>query len=471
MLKIEPKGKQKSIMSLPVAGQYVILGTAGSGKTTMAMLRALHLAGLPEAENVLLVTFNRALVKYMRNIGGAIPPNLTVENYHKFARGYLKSRDKMPSWNGILDSANKPQMVEQALNSCREKNPTESTFKRSLSFFTDEIKFIQEFGFLGFEEYYKTERIGRASANIKRDNRKWIFEVYEGYLNIRKLSGVLYDWEDLALHTYLELLDDDSPRRYKHIIIDEGQDFSPMMIKSLVNAVASGGSFTFFGDVAQQIYGNRLSWRDSGIQVQDVIKMNVNYRNPVSISAYSNEFMQNKYWVSSEDVIQSEPFIAEGPKPALVWFHDAFAETEWLVKQAISVSRSASTAVIVRRRSEIDILQRMIQEKGGTSVEIDKALPDCLQNKVIYLTTYHAAKGLEFENVFIPYLSADRFPDEESFSEAPTTEDAFANELKLLYVAVTRSKYGLFLTYSGSPSLLIPAGSQNCDWFEGDAVA
>lgn len=76
--------------------------------------------------------------------------------------------------------------------------------------------------------------------------------------------------DDLALYVFKELKNDQSERRYTHIIVDEGQDFSPMMIKSLVEAVADGGSFTFFGDVAQQIYGSRLSWRDLGVDTNKI---------------------------------------------------------------------------------------------------------------------------------------------------------------------------------------------------------
>lgn len=471
MLKIKPKGLQNTIMSLPAEGQYVVLGTAGSGKTTMALLRALHLANLPGKENVLLVTFNWALVKYIKNLGEAIPDNLKVETYHKFARGYLNSKNMMPPWDGIVDSAPKSDLIQQALDFCRSKNPDESTFKRSPAFFIDEINFIQKFGFTEFEAYFNAERIGRASANIKRENRKWIFEVYEKYLELRRDTGALYDWDDLALFAYREFMQDSTVRRYKHVIIDEGQDFSPMMIKSLAVAVADGGSLTFFGDVAQQIYGSRLSWRDSGIQIQNILKLKVNYRNPPTIVDFANELMKNAYWLNSEDMIPSEPFVAEGPKPAIIRFQSEVSETDWFIKAAINACRNSSTAIILRRRSGIDRLKQIIQNMGGNSVEIDRDLPDSLQNRVVYLTTFHSSKGLEFENVFIPYLSDKEFPDEESYTEAPTLAETLSNELKLLYVGVTRSKYGLFLSYSGQPSLFLPAASTNCDYFEGDTAA
>lgn len=84
--EIQPTGKQKEVLALPPVGHTVVLGTAGSGKTTMALFRAIGLANLPNKPRVLVVTFNTALVQYMSNICKLQLPNLTIENYHKFAK-------------------------------------------------------------------------------------------------------------------------------------------------------------------------------------------------------------------------------------------------------------------------------------------------------------------------------------------------------------------------------------------------
>lgn len=76
--------------------------------------------------------------------------------------------------------------------------------------------------FLVLPSIKEAERIGRASANIKRENREWIFEVYEKYRELREADGKKYDWDDLALYAFNELQNDDSERRYTHIIVDEG---------------------------------------------------------------------------------------------------------------------------------------------------------------------------------------------------------------------------------------------------------
>jgi hypothetical protein len=209
-------------MALPAKGHIVVLGTAGSGNTTMALLRAHHLANIPNGGRVLLVTFNGALVECRRGMSSSRPEKLVVEKYHEFARGYLISRGKMPSWNGILESDVKACYIEQAVETLKTQYPYESTFRRSKEFFVDEITFIEKFGFADIVSYNDAERIGRASANIKRENRKFIFEAYKKYIELREIAGRKYDWDDLAFYVHSELQKDDRERRYTHYYCRRG---------------------------------------------------------------------------------------------------------------------------------------------------------------------------------------------------------------------------------------------------------
>lgn len=463
-MNIKPEGKQKDVMALPTKGHIVVLGTAGSGKTTIALLRAHHLAHIPNGGKVLLVTFNEALVKYMHGLSNNNSQKLVVENYHKFARGYLNSRGKMPHKNGIANKDEKEYYIEQAVNYFLKKYPTESTFNRSIEFFVDEITFIEKFGFSNLSEYKEAKRIGRASANIKRENRKYIFEVYEKYKELREINGKKkYDYDDLALYVFNELQNDDSQRRYKHIIVDEGQDFSPMMIKSLVKSVADDGSFTFFGDVAQQIYGSRLSWRDSGIATNKIWYFNINYRNPETIKAFAKAITQNQYWKQDEDMVEATLEIAEGPKPILIKFSNKEHEVNWIVERAINEGKKSSTVIVCRNRADIDIFLDLLNDRGCKAIEINKKNTGFAHLKKVYLTTFHAVKGLEFDNVFIPYLTEDKFPDPDVISRNISIEEAYSDEIKLLYVAATRAKYGLYMTYCGNLSPLFPSDSNTYD--------
>ncbi len=464
MVGVTPQGKQREVMALPTQGHFIVLGTAGSGKTTIALLRAELLSNLPGNARVLLATFNGALVQYMRGIGKSSTYKLTVENYHKWARGYLKSRGKMPPRNGILQPEQKAFYIGQAVAELKVQHPRESTLKRPIEFFMDEITFIQRFGFADLNTYREAERVGRAGAYLSRENRRWILEVYARYIALREAAGRMYDWDDLALYAYRELQNDDTDRRYTHIIVDEGQDFSPMMIKSLVAAVKEDGSFTFFGDVAQQIYGSRLSWRDSGIDAGGrVWRFDVNYRNPATITAFANDITRSECWKWNEDMVAATNQIAYGPKPILIRFKNKAREMNWVVQRAIATGKISSTVIVCRNRADIDSFIRVLTNKGCNATEIDRDTPGYAHVRTVYLATFHAAKGLEFENVFVPFLSDDKFPDPDTVAKAVLEDEAHADELKLLYVAATRSKYGLYMTYSGNLSPLFPVDSENCD--------
>ena len=469
MFKITPEGKQKDVMAIPPDGHYIVLGTAGSGKTTMALLRAEFLSNLPESGKVLLVTFNGALAEYMKGIINPWPSKLQVENYHKFARGYLNSRGKM-QWNVILSPDDKAYYIDQSVKELKNLHPSESTLKRVKEFFVDEVTFIQKFGFADSASYYAAERIGRASAHLTRENRKWIFEAHTKYIELREAAGRKYDWDDLAFYVYNELQEDDTERRYAHIIVDEGQDFSPMMIKSLVSAVNDGGSFTFFGDVAQQIYGSRLSWRDSGINSDKIIRMDVNYRNPATITAFASDITKSQYWRQDTDMVAATMQIAKGPKPILVHFVSTQRELSWIVERAITIGKISSTAIVLRNRDDVELLRRFLKNKGCTATVIDRDTPGYSHIKTVYLTTFHAAKGLEFDNVFVPFLSHDKFPDPKTVESALSEDEAYSDEIKLLYVAATRSKYGLYMTYCGTLSPLFPVGSEEYDSVEEDGL-
>lgn len=467
---ITPKGKQREVLALPPTGHYVVLGTAGSGKTTMALLRAELLASLSDKPSVLVVTFNVALVNYMEMLAGDYPRNITIEHFHKFARGYLNSIGKMPQRNGIVDPGIKSCLIQRALDKAKAEYPDESTFKRPLAVFVDEISFLEKFGITREDEYCSIERIGRKGANIKRENRRWFFKIYKDYLELRQNEGYCYDWDDLACYVYQTLQTDERDRRYKHIIVDEGQDFSPMMLKALTAAVDDNGSFTFFGDVAQQIYGSRLSWRDAGIKAVGIWKFDRNYRNPSTVTTFAKDLMSTRYWESDDDIITPSFYTAIGPKPVLIGFPDQKSELTWLASQLESASE-ASNIVICRNRGSVGTIRSFLSSKGLICSTIDKDSQFTANVKGIFISTFHSAKGLEYDNVFIPFLSEGIFPDPEAVVNARTEDEAYASEMKLLYVASTRSKYGLYMSYHGSLSPLFPTGLASCDYFNGDEFA
>lgn len=460
----KPKGIQIEVLDLPCEGHNVILGTAGSGKTTLAIYRAVGLSHLNRKEKVLLITFNKTLVKYLNALTeDESPSNIDVVNYHKFARGYLNSRGKIPSGNVIVSGTRKSKnskikLIGDAIRDVVDAIGENSTLKRAESVFLEEINWIEKMGIKSLEEYEKVERIGRIKTRIKRENRKYFYYVYQQYLCNRNKCGYEYDWEDMAMFVYEELKNDDTKRMYKHIVIDEGQDLSPMMLKSLVEAIPRDGSLTYFGDVAQQIYGSRLSWRDAGLNLKNkkIWKFDRNYRNSKEIAKLAIEISKLPYFSEEIDFVEPIMPTASSPKPALVKFNSESRELGWIVEFAEKASEHQSVAILVRDRETVSKINNKFIVKRVTTQILKNEMNSVKLDYRISVGTYHSAKGLEFDMVILPFCSSERLPKADTITTFESREEALTEEIKLVYVAVTRARRGLIISYSGDKTELLP---------------
>ena len=132
----EPIGRQHDVAYMPGTGHHVVLGTAGTGKTVMALHRAAYLAN-PAVRNcgpVLLVTYTRSLVAYLRHLTSDQTFPVTVETYGRFARGYLNSVGQMRR-GGIADHKLRRSLVSCAVAEVRKlyREPARF-FDRSIDF-------------------------------------------------------------------------------------------------------------------------------------------------------------------------------------------------------------------------------------------------------------------------------------------------------------------------------------------------
>jgi superfamily I DNA/RNA helicase len=446
-----PKGKQKEVLAVPPEGHMVVLGTAGSGKTTMAIHRAANLAN-PLGSNsgrVLLVTYNRTLVAYLNYWRPAALANVTIENYHAFALGYLNSVGKMgPS--SICKEPQRRELVERAVATVagRRGDEAPALFERPLQFFLDEIEFLARYGIDG-EDYVESDRFGRG-AGFSRQLRPALLEVREEYLRLRAAEDKNYDWEDVAGGVIEGLADDERERTYHHVVIDEGQDFSPQMLRSLAAAVPADGSLTFFGDMAQQIYGRQVSWSRAGLDVSTVWRFRRNYRNTPEIADLGLKIAAMPYYSGVPDMVEPDEFEPSGPLPSLVRFRSFAEEKKFVVDTAKAAAQTGRVGVLMRRHKDEERFRQAFE--GGQYLH-KKMTWD--PRPGISWGTVHAAKGLEFDTVILVGLSADRWP-EPKIVGARGPGAAAEEDGPLLYVGVTRARRELVMTSVGQPTALLP---------------
>ncbi|WP_082751452.1 3'-5' exonuclease [Burkholderia sp. MSMB1459WGS] len=450
-----PIGKQLEVVCLPANGQHVVLGTAGSGKTTMAVARARYLTNnlLPDSGRTLIVTYNKALMNYIKSFGSEIPKNVDVRNYHLFARGYLKSCGKLPD-RCIAIPRQREQLVGQALNDIKDTYEDHAFFHRPLKFFLDEIQWLNGRNIKSVDHYNEVTRTGRASAQMNRVLRPIMWEILERYRELRAKSGKLYDLDDIAAAVSVSLDRDERPRMYKHVIIDEGQDLSIEMIRSLTKAIPADGSITFFGDVAQRIYGHGrgMSWREVGFQTRQVWRFEKNYRNTRSIANLAVAVSDMPYFLGGQDMIAPIVSAADGPKPALVRFVDPDAERDLVGKWVETHYRTKSVAVLLRTHEKIREIRPYLPYEA---VQLKEENANWMAGHGAYFGTYHSAKGLEFDLVILPFLSDTEIPNLKDV-EPDEVDEIFAEDGRLLYVGITRAKSSLVLTYTGNVTELLP---------------
>lgn len=460
MVMPKPIGLQKEVLALPEQGCFIILGTAGSGKTTMAIYRARFLANL-NIGKVLFVTFNKALVTYLQTIGRGYFNNIDVLNYHRFARGYLNSKGKM-SRDCIVPAYSKSKWTKEELVSKavvtvkKGGNYHDNLFREEDNFYLEEINSIQKLGLNNVQDY-----LSSYSKNVNETiEKQLVFDIFQQYLSIRKTMNYKYDFEDIAQFVLKELEVDSTSRMYTHVVIDEGQDLSPIMIKSLINAVPDYGSVTYFGDVAQQIYSGSFTWRDAGFHDYKQWIFQQNYRNTKEIAELALKISESAYYSDIPDMVKPKFPKAEGPKPVLIKCKDT-SEVDFIVDSVPNFSVNETIGILVRNREQVQLLLTELRSKGLHCIELKGEMNSWIEDPCIYVGTIHSAKGLEFDVVYLAFCESTNYPYEEKLRLTNSYEIACRDEVKLLYVGVTRAKRGLFITYTHELTELLPPSTDN----------
>ena len=123
-------------------------------------------------------------------------------------------------------------------------------------------------------------------------------------------------------------------------------------------------------------------------------------------------------------------------------------------------NRGGRNVVIVQIRQQVSQFLTALYNSGISANEIKKDKSSSIKDGV-YVTTFYSAKGLEFDAVFVPFLNEEDYPDPEKLEKNEDKEKVYQRALKLFYVAVTRAKHSLVMSYSTELTSLFPKDSEN----------
>ncbi|WP_426621984.1 3'-5' exonuclease [Microbacterium sp. As-52] len=414
----------------------------------MAILRAVHLANLALDDNrTLLVTYNKALRGYLQHLTGRAGANLDIETYHRVARGYLHGRGLMGEGD-ILDGAMRHGVLRQAIRDVVEAGRESEVLARPVDFFADELDWISGNGLATRHAYLEAERRGRATA-LGAGPRKAIWHVREEYLTRRAARGRRYDWWELPSAILRELENDETPRRYRHILIDEAQDLPPQAIRSLVKLMQPGGTVTLFADYAQQLYGYHTSYASCGLRVRKAETFRENYRNSAGIARLAIAASALPHFPDRSDLVEPTSPATAGVPPTLYRAASHEDAMRAVQSQASQLASIGTVAILAKTWREAAYWAGRLPHRELNENQAWR--PD----GGLYVGTYYSAKGLEFDAVILPDLGSARFPDPDRVAAFGRPE-ALERDARLLYVGITRARAELLVTFRGELTELLP---------------
>ena len=478
--------EQKRVVDADFTGPARLSGVSGSGKTCVAIHRSLRLARMAPSRRVLIVTLNRSLAELISRLVRTADPDsslsasITVSSFFELSQTILATLEPS-NFRLYSDVTWKLQehvdevfrefyrcwhnnfAAEQLLHvhhSLISQGITAETYVR------EEFDWIRSaFQTQQREKYLDVDRTGRRIP-IQEDGRR------------RLLQGVA-DWEtkmqDVGVIDYLGLttavsrhLDELVPQ-FDHIIVDEAQDFGTTELAILRHLCKTGPNDLFLcGDIAQHVLPKHRSMIDAGINTANRSRRIVlNYRNTREIlKAAYNVLIANldEGMLSDSDLEILDPEYANRSSSEPVVLNanslsDEFAFARTLVKDILKANPSHRCCIAFAGYSirEIELFAKGLglPVLSGDRVPLDDSL---------VLSDLEQTKGYEFNVVLILNCSEGMLPP----TGAPVAE-SFRYSCRL-YVAMTRSRDELYLSYSGSPSRWLKPGSDGLAFMRWEEV-
>ncbi|TKA11922.1 UvrD-helicase domain-containing protein [Actinacidiphila oryziradicis] len=447
-------------------GPVQVTGGPGTGKTVVALHRVKHLLGRsPDGGRILLTTFTNAMAAALRqNLA------LLLEDPALLDRVEVTTVNSLAHYVVQERKGRAPALINDADERVRwGRLVRKFDLAWTEQFLAQEYRHVilaQDIG--SSEEYLKAVRRGRGSALGPLQRAKvW-----------RALEEFTRQLESEGKRTHLQLCSEaarlrrnagpDFPR-YDHVVVDEAQDLHPAQWRLLRAVVPERPDDLFItGDPHQRIYDSKVALGSLGISVAGrSSRLRVNYRNTEEILVWATGIVRNELVEDlggdGMETLAGYQSVLHGARPRTAAFGSEEAELTALVDQVRQWTdagvRTSEIAVCTRFNNLIDkAVHRLVAV--GIPVALVKDNPAADEEGVRIATT-HSMKGLEFRCVAVVGVTAGAFP----FSRAVTDEtvDRLQHETDLLaercllFVACTRAREALYVSWSGAPSSFLAA--------------
>ena len=440
---------QARIAAMQFNGPARVAGSAGTGKTVVALHRAARALKADVKARVLVTTFARPLAKMLaiklrRLVTEAEFERATVVSFEDAGRAlYALARGHEPRY------ATDAQVREALRTAAADLSETDF----DIGFLTAEFSAVVDtWRVANLEAYAKTPRLGRKTRiGAKQRARLWpVFERAREMLIEKGLST-----PPMVYGTVEDHWADQDVKPFSAIIVDEAQDLGPSELRMLAAIAAPDADSLFFaGDLGQRIFQEAFSWKALGIDIRGRSRtLKVNYRTSHQIRAAADRLLASD--LSDVDGIEESRVgtisIFNGPKPATELFDTARDEIE-AVGRWISARRSEGMApeeigVFVRGDKVLSRARQAIEHSGESGHELSARAEEGTGS--IAFGPMNLAKGLEFRAVVVMACDEAVLPLEDrldSVIEESDLEEIYETERRLFYVACTRARDVLLVT-------------------------
>jgi len=430
---------QRAVVERHFAGPARVTGSAGTGKTVVALHRAVALARNSPQARVLLTTFSEPLARslaaklaVLAPETGGIVPRLTVADWYGAADELFQ-----------LVRGRRPRIVAtDTLRTLLADTAVGAGVKGFTTRFliSEWTNVVDVWGIDGLESYAAVPRLGRRSPlGPRQRERLWsVFEPVAAALREKDLFTRPQVCRAVAAHYYGR-----QEKPFDHIVVDEAQDLGPAELALLAAIAPPAEDALFFaGDIGQRIFQHPFSWKALGIEVRGRSStLKVCYRTSRQIRTVADRLLPGALRDpdGNEEERTGTVSVFDGPVPQIVLVDDAEKE---IAKVADYLRDAVGEGI---SPNEIGLFVRSPEVIGRARSAAESAL---LGDQVA-VSVMHLAKGLEFRAVAVMACDQDVLPLEARIAEAADEgelDDIYETERQLLYVACTRARDRLLVT-------------------------
>ncbi|WP_373069951.1 UvrD-helicase domain-containing protein [Gemmatimonas sp.] len=431
-------------------GPARVSGSAGTGKTVVALHRAAGLARRDPQARVLLTTFNEPLaaalrVKLQRLLDGEneVLERIVVEPLDTVALEIVGGAGELPQLASVDDIR---ELVALAASEVEENRFSEAFVESEWSDVVDQWQIG------GWEEYRSVQRLGRKTG-LGEPQRKelWaIFEQVAAGLDERRLVTMpqLYG-------TATGVVEDGSGGGFDFVVVDEAQDISVPQLRLLAAMAGSRPDGLFFaGDLGQRIFQTPFSWKSLGVDIRGRSKtLRVNYRTSHEIRRCADRLLPPQ--LSDVDGISESRggtvSVFAGALPSIELVDSAAAEetltAQWIKGLIDGGLEPGEIGTFVRSSDEIPRARAAVEAAGAKALLLDGT--NDAGSGAVAVGIMELAKGLEFRAVAVIACDEGVVPSQsriEQIGDYADLEDVWETERQLLYVACTRARDHLLVT-------------------------